>query len=242
MKKFQLVLVAMFAATALMAQDYVYLYYNNGKVDEVAISDFDSLSFTKPESKTTGEAERKDGEGTVKVKWVQLWENGPKWAEYNVGAKSVGEYGGYYCWGKTIDKDPNGDYYDGEENIQGGSHDTAKNLWGDNWQMATKEDFDALLANCDVQWTTNYNGTGKAGRVYTGKTEGYTENSVFFPAAGFYYDGEVLYAGSYGYYWSSTPNGGSLAYSLGFYSSDQVVDDGSRYSGQSVRAVLNEGN
>lgn len=241
MKKFQLVLVAMFAATALMAQDYVYLYYNNGKVDEVAISDFDSLSFTKPESKTTGEAERKDGEGTVKVKWVQLWENGPKWAEYNVGAKSVGEYGGYYCWGKTIDKDPNGDYYDGEENIQGGSHDTAKNLWGDNWQMATKEDFDALLANCDVQWTDNYNNTGKAGGVYTGKGD-YSGNSVFFPAAGYCYDGEVIYAGSDGNYWSSTPDGSSFAYYLYFNSGYQGVDLSYRNRGRSVRAVLNEGN
>ncbi len=31
------------------------------------------------------------------VNWVQLWKNGPKFAEYNVGATSVTDYGGYYC-------------------------------------------------------------------------------------------------------------------------------------------------
>lgn len=241
MKKFQLVLVAMFAATALMAQDYVYLYYNNGKVDEVAISDFDSLSFTKPESKTTGEAERKDGEGTVKVKWVQLWENGPKWAEYNVGAKSAtgtDSYGGYYCWGMTIDKDDSEEYYEGEEDIQGGSHDTAKNLWGSNWQMPTKEDFDNLLANCDVVWKTKTTSEyGVAGLLFTGKGD-YSGNSVFFPAAGYYYDGRVRNAGSYGYYWSSTPNGNNNAYRLYISSGNQSVLNYSREYGHSVRAVL----
>lgn len=200
---------------------------SQGKVVEV------SVVF---KAQTTGEAEITGG---TKVKWVQLWENGPKWAEYNVGATSVGEYGGYYCWGMTKDKDEDGEYYDGEENIQGTEHDTAKNLWGDDWQMAKKEDFDALLANCNVQWTTNYNGTGKAGRVYTGKTEGYTDNSVFFPAAGYCEYGEVFIAGSGGNYWSSTPDGSFSAYSLDFFESGGLrVDGDGRDGGYSVRAVL----
>ncbi len=201
---------------------------SQGKVVEV------SVVF---KAQTTGEAEITGG---TKVKWVQLWKDGPKWAEYNVGATTIGDYGGYYCWGKTTNKDPRSEYYEGTENIQGGSHDTAKNLWGDNWQMAKKEDFDALLANCYVQWTTNYNGTGKAGGVYTGKTEGYTENSVFFPAAGYYNWGGVYSAGSHGCYWSSTPDGGSNAYRLNFNSSNENVSSDYRNFGFSVRAVLAE--
>ena len=33
---------------------------------------------------------------------VQLWENGPIWAEYNVGANSPEDYGYYFWWGDTI--------------------------------------------------------------------------------------------------------------------------------------------
>ena len=48
---------------------------------------------------TTGTAERTGGN----VKWIQLWENGPKFAEYNVGAENnnAGDYGGYYNWGMS---------------------------------------------------------------------------------------------------------------------------------------------
>lgn len=204
---------------------------SQGKVVEV------SVVF---KAQTTGEAERTGG---VMVKWVQLWENGPKWAEYNVGATTAtGEssYGGYYCWGMTIDKDPNEAFYDGEEDIQGGSYDTAKNLWGDNWQMAKKEDFDNLIANCDVVWKiASESGYNVAGRLFTGKGD-YKANSVFFPAAGFYYSDKVRSAGSDGRYWSSTPNGSNYAYDLNFDSGYQGVINGTRHLGYSVRAVLNE--
>ena len=33
---------------------------------------------------------------------VQLWENGPYWAEYNVGASKPEEYGYYFWWGDTV--------------------------------------------------------------------------------------------------------------------------------------------
>ena len=33
---------------------------------------------------------------------VQLWENGPYWAECNVGATSPEEYGYYFWWGDTV--------------------------------------------------------------------------------------------------------------------------------------------
>ena len=48
----------------------------------------------------------------------------------------------------------------------------------------------------------------------------------------------LYYAGSNGYYWSSTPNGSSSAYDLYFYSG--YVDAGYnryRYYGHSVRCV-----
>ena len=33
---------------------------------------------------------------------VQLWENGPYWAECNVGATKPEEYGYYFWWGDTV--------------------------------------------------------------------------------------------------------------------------------------------
>ncbi|MCQ2336606.1 MAG: hypothetical protein MJ010_05455 [Paludibacteraceae bacterium] len=188
---------------------------------------------------TTGYADRKEGTGTVKVKWVQLWENGPKWAEYNVGATTVGEYGGYYAWGgsqSTVD-----DHNTGTDPLSGDS-DTATKLWGSNWQMATTEDFDALFANCDVEWKSADNsGYGVAGRLYTGKDD-YAGNSVFFPAAGYYGFGKVNFADRDGDYWSSAPNGKSYAYTLYFTSGSQSVSSLNRMYGYSVRAVLNESN
>ena len=41
-------------------------------------------------------------EGTVGLGGVQLWENGPYWAECNVGAVNPEEYGYYFWWGDTI--------------------------------------------------------------------------------------------------------------------------------------------
>lgn len=186
---------------------------------------------------TTGVAEIIGG---TKVKWVQLWADGPKWAEYNVGATSVGECGGYYCWGRTIDKDPTGDYYNKYENIQGTAFDTAKNLWGDNWQMPTYEDYCNLCFNCDMVWVTDYNGTGMDGLLFTGTTEGYTNNSVFFQIAGGYIDGEISHYGIIGLYWSSTPDdyGSEYAYSFVFNSQLPLVGGEPRKNGYSVRAVL----
>ncbi len=185
---------------------------------------------------TTGTAERT---GSVNVRWVQLWENGPKFAEYNVGANSATEYGGYFTWGGNS---ANGegvwnDYYnDGESNLSG-TDDTATNLWGSNWRMPTQAELEGLLANCEVEWTTNYNGTGKNGLLCTGKGT-YSSNSVFFPAASNCIEGGVYEQGYYGYYWSSTPDGSDGAYSLYFDSYSQCVNFFGRCGGCSVRAVL----
>lgn len=105
--------------------------------------------------------------------WVQLWEGGPKWAEFNVGStissySSTTEYstanvGGYYEWGGTTDKDTgnaeNVNYSGYPSDISGtgvpGSStlgDTAKLLWGENWKMPSKENLNNLM-NMDENGT-----------------------------------------------------------------------------------------
>ena len=186
-------------------------------------------------SATTGTAKATIGGSEVDVNWVQLWENGPKFAEYNVGVTDgkAESYGGYYCWGSRIDKDSNGAYKSGTDALTG-TDDTATNLWGNNWRMPTRAELDGLLANCDVAWTTV---NGVNGRKFTGKDD-YKDNSVFLPAAGSCGFGSVIEQGYYGYYWSSTPLGSSDACYLYFGSGGQNVNYRIRNYGHSVRAVL----
>jgi len=189
-------------------------------------------------SATTGTAKATIGGSEVDVNWVQLWENGPKFAEYNVGVTDgkAESYGGYYCWGSSIDKDQSAAYKSGTDPLTG-TDDTATNLWGNNWRMPTKAELEALLTNCDVEWTTV---GGVNGRKFTGKVAPYTSNSVFLPAAGLCDFGGVIGQGRSGFYWSSTPNGSNDAYDLYCNSGDQYVFNDYRDYGCSVRAVLAE--
>ena len=190
---------------------------------------------------TTGTAKAKlDGTNEVDVNWVQLWANGPKWATINVGvtdpdATGNDLYGGLYRWGGTNNMRSNtsaGDYHnDGADDLSG-DNDTATRLWGSNWRMPTQDELTKLKDNCT--WNSF-----SAGCTITGKGD-YASNSIFLPAAGhFDYDDEAVSgAGCRGYYWSSTPDGGSDAWSLYFGSGNQDVYGDGREFGYSVRAVL----
>ena len=188
---------------------------------------------------TTGTATATINGKTIDVNWVQLWEGGPKFAEFNVGAanKKAEDYGGYYCWGSNIDKDSNRAYKIGTDALTGNS-DTATNLWGSNWRMPTREELEALVndKNCTCTWTTQ---NSVAGLLCTGRGA-YSSNSVFLPAAGFCSYGRVYVQGNNGWYWSSTPDGSDGAYYLYFSSVSQNVTYYDRNIGFSVRAVLNE--
>ena len=194
---------------------------------------------------TTGTAKATIGGETVDVPWVQLWEDGPKFAEYNVGAASATEYGGYYQWGSSIDRDPNTDYKEGTESLTG-DDDTATALWGSNWRMPTITELLALLDNCKCTWIENYNGTSVCGLLCQGK-EGtvFASNSVFLPAGGSWdqYWNEPWDENLYGEYWSSTPDGSNYAVIMDFnpyfdYESFEHDYRQDRYDGYSVRAVL----
>ena len=58
-------------------------------------------------------------EGAAPLGGVQLWANGPYWAECNVGASKPEEFGYYFWWGDTVGYTPSGGtwtddyYYDG---------------------------------------------------------------------------------------------------------------------------------
>lgn len=177
--------------------------------------------------------------GGINVNCVQLWDNGPLFAEYNVGATSATEYGGYYTWGGTYTNGEgiawNDDHYTGSENLSG-TYDTATNLWGSNWRMPTNIEFKALVAKCTWTWTDNYNGTEVVGLICTGKGD-YSSNSIFFPIAGLYYITGSYYKNQFAYYWSTVPVGSNQGAILNL-SYDASVGSTDRYFGCSVRAVL----
>ncbi len=237
------------SSTAYLSDYAYYLYFDSG-VQSVSYGDrrrgLPVRAVLKETPATTGTAEVNESAGITgnKVNWVQLWEGGPKFAEYNVGVTDgkAESFGGYYCWGSSIDKDSKGASKSGTDALTG-TDDTATNLWGNNWRMPTKEELDNLLAKCDVKWidgsTEKYNNTTVTGLLCTGK-DAYSSNSVFLPAAGYCYKGGDACQVNYGFYWSSTPKDSSLAYYLYFYSGNQSVDQNIRNRGFSVRAVLKE--
>ncbi|MCQ2369763.1 MAG: fimbrillin family protein [Paludibacteraceae bacterium] len=168
--------------------------------------------------------------GDIDVEWVQLWAGGPKWAVYNVGAESIGEYGEYYSWGGKTNKS-NTDYYKGSEALSG-DDDTATNKWGGNWRMPTNEELKGILSNCTY--------TVKDGcAIFEGKGD-YSSNSISFPFAGYYESGVLNLKGTLCKIWSSTPKSSLFRHSCQMGGSSASMDSAPSDKGYSVRAVLAE--
>ena len=172
--------------------------------------------------------------------------SGVKWASCNIGATKPEEYGGYYAWGETEEKEYYSDstyvYYQNGAfvyfgDISGTENDVAQVKWGGKWCMPTLDDFKELYNNCINEWTTFKNVNGLK---FTSIING---NSIFLPAAGSYRYG-VYSADSFGNYWSSTQgifvNDG--ANNLYFNSCFSFWDSGKEHRcyGLSVRPVLKE--
>ena len=233
MKKILFSLVALVASMSMNAQVMKVMK------DGVEVAKYKGANYTVvfEEAPALGKTGTEKRTGNIDVNWVQLWENGPRFAEYNVGVTDgkPESYGGYYCWGSSIDKDSNSAYKSGSDALTG-DDDTATKLWGSAWRMPTQAELEALLANCDVEWKAV---NGVNGRKFTGKGD-YASNFVFLPAAGYCIRGDVYGQGDVGYYWSSTLDGSGSPCRLYFDSGGQYVKYGYRSGGSSVRAVLAE--
>ena len=119
------------------------------------------------------------------------------------------------------------------------THDAASANWGAGWRMPTDAEWTWLCENCTWTWQKNYNGTGVKGMLVRSNVAGYTDNTIFLPAAGFRGNANLSNAGSYGYYWSSSLSGYGSRYArcLCFDSYGGNGEDNNRYFGLSVRAV-----
>ena len=219
-----------------------FIWDTNADLGEVKIDDVELFADVEV-------VEESDGSGGV-----QLWEGGPYWAEGNVGASKPEECGLYFWWGdtvghagdwnfssancptygKSISELQSLGYIDSSGNLAP-AHDAARAHWGSPWRMPTDAEFAALISNCDTQWTTR---NGVNGRLVTGRGA-YSSKSIFLPAAGAGYGSLLNGLGSYGYYWSSSPDSGNSlsAWYLDFDSGNFYRYDNLRGGGQSVRPV-----
>ena len=167
--------------------------------------------------------------------------SGTLWANWNVGATKPEEYGSYYAWGETEEKETytqdnykhyNSTYINIGADISGTKYDVAHVMWGDGWHMPTKAQIQELIDKCTWTWIT-YNDS-----VYGYKVTGPNGNRIFLPAAGYRFGTSLGLAGSYGLYWSGALSYSSYyAYVLYFSSGDHGVNYNYRYHGQSVRPV-----
>jgi len=172
-------------------------------------------------------------------------------------------YGDYFAWGETCSKLDvpyswssykwcNGSYTSLTKYNTNSSYGTVDNkttldseddvahvILGGSWRMPTFAEWTELREKCSWTWTSNYNGTGVAGRIVTSNVEGYKDKSIFLPAAGRRYDTNLYLAGSNGFYWSSSLYTGNpySAWYVYFYSDSVLGGSGNRYGGLSVRPV-----
>ena len=119
--------------------------------------------------------------------------------------------------------------------------DAAHVNWGGTWRMPTDAEWDELIENCSWASTSDYNGTGIAGRIATSKKSGYTDKSIFLPFAGERRGTDLLNVGSSYRYWSSSLFSGLSEFARFATPSGVVygggIDKSSRCCGFSIRPV-----
>ena len=156
-----------------------------------------------------------------------------KWATRNIGAENEEDYGYYFAWGETTPKDDyswdtykyckgevimgildtaltkyctdsNNGYnnFKDDKTILDPEDDAAAVNWGGSWRMPTYEEMEELKTKCTWEFTTK---NGVDGFKITSTIEGYTDKSIFLPAARMIM-GTTLYqgAGISAAYWTSS--------------------------------------
>ena len=116
--------------------------------------------------------------------------------------------------------------------------DVAHVKWGGNWRLPTDEEMNELVDSCTWTWTTM---NSVNGCLVTSNRSGYTDRSIFLPAAGTYaFEPNNRSVGIWGHYWSSSVNRDKTSHSasvLCFSSSYYAVKIDFRNHGQSIRPV-----
>ena len=162
-----------------------------------------------------------------------------KWATCNVGANTPEGFGDFYAWGEVNTKweytKGNSETWDIEVgNISGKkTHDVASLNLGGGWRIPTEYEARELIDKCT--WiSTTMNG------VKGSKVIGPNGNSIFLPAAGYYYGDSHDSVAYNGRYWTSSPynNRPNCAYYMYFSNDRHYVNWYRRFHGHPIRPVL----
>lgn len=202
MKKY--ILLAAFVAAGVISvsqtQDVMTVKMKDGTSHEFKVEDVSEVTF--------GSSEINPSYPVAEAIDLGL-PSGTLWASWNVGASKPEEYGGYYAWGETEEKDyydwstykhcdgSEENYHDIGEDIAGTEYDVAHMKWGGQWCMPTSDQINELIKNCKRLWTSM---NGVNGILVAGPNG----NTIFLPAAGSRGGGELFSEGSRGFYWSSS--------------------------------------
>lgn len=179
---------------------------------------------------------------------------GVMWAQVNLGASMIGEYGDYYAWGETETKDyfwyNTYKYCEGRQNTytkycinpSEGKVDSLTTLeleddaahvqWGGNWRIPTREEWIELRNTCT--WTyTRENG------IKGWKATAPNGNCIFFPLGGGCTFNENETINHVGYYRSSSlgEKYSGSTYIVIMRTDEVTWSNGSRQGGLSIRPV-----
>jgi hypothetical protein len=183
-----------------------------------------------------------------------------KWATCNIGATTPEEYGDYFAWGETEPKEiytwETYKYCDGSKNtltkycsvssdgkdgfvdnkrVLDPEDDAAHVHWGGKWRMPTSEELEELKNNCTMTYTETSKGVFNK---FTSNIPGYTNNSIYLPAAGVYFAGRGLESvGTLAIYASSSCSGSENTYILYLYGHPHDLYPWGRYNGYTIRPV-----
>ena len=144
-----------------------------------------------------------------------------RWCTCNLGAESPEQYGDYFAWGeietKSVFESKNYKWVvDGEVSKHGKvvddfsspsirgvldiNEDVVHHKLGGSWHIPHFNDIIELYERCSWKWTSY---KGVKGYRLTSKINGYTESSIFLPAAGLFLGSQIINKGYAGYYWTS---------------------------------------
>jgi uncharacterized protein (TIGR02145 family) len=168
------------------------------------------------------------------------------WAKKNLGATAVqgeGSYGNYAAWGCRDSYGLNGTFgnyttthvsFAEEEGVSG---DPATAALGGLWRLPTEKEFEALIADTDASYPADQN-TVDYGMTLTSRVSGYTDKSIFLPAAGYIYEGDLSEEGRKGFYWTSSSVDSGRIY-FGFFNAfRETYSNATHHFGMSLRPVF----
>jgi len=248
MKKLIVIISVIACAFSVSAQDSLYINQKDGSIISYAISNIDSITFTKKSGSSESNTSTTD---------VGVLINGVRWATRNVntpGTFTNNNYdaGYFYQWNSNVGWPSTGAIgsitaTDGTttwNSSWAGGYTTpsATDTWTSTndpspqgWRVPTLTEIRTLVDATKVTaiWTTQ---NGVYGERFTDKTTG---NTLFLSASGYRYhgDGALSLTGSNGFYWSSSALTEDLAHFLGISKTSAFNELFTRVAGFTVRPV-----